>query len=689
MGDKPRIELSVVLGNKTQVLLWLSRLAWLVMAVFSIYLFIMDLPVRTEAYRTVCESLNNGCLETSQLNVGEVEALKEMGLTLKAYAGFMIALDILVTIVFIILSVLLLFRTERIMFNLYVSLVFLSLGVGISHYFPTEFPELNVIYHLVNIFGGTYLILFLILPDGKFVPRWSILAALVWFIVGIGSIYFPGSVFDVEVWPIWLGIGSWIGLHICLVFSQVYRYVKVSNQIHRQQMKWYIYSIAIYFIALVLLNFIGQLSVILKIGTELLYAGCFILIPISIAFSIFKYKLWDINIVIHRTILYGLLSLFVILFYVGIVGLISEMLQTEENVLASIITAGIIAVCFHPIKEKLQMLVNRLIYGESDNPYAILSRLNLVLEAVRDTDSVLPNVAKTISHALKIPYVAIQLKEKEGLHTIAEVGEPLPICLNIPLVHQGQEMGSFILSHRSSTEPYRQSDKNLLQDLARQVGILAHSIMLHKDLQLSRQQLVNAREEERRRLRRDLHDGLGPSLASLAIKMDVANSFMEKEPEKSKLLLQEMDIQIKQLLQDIRRIVYSLRPSSLDELGLISAIQELLSQYKTSHIHFTLNAPATQLLLPAALEVAVYRIMQEAITNVIRHSEATTCNIEISLNHTFQLVIRDDGKGLHEKIQYGIGIKSMKERAEELGGSLKIYSQETGGTIILADIPIQ
>ncbi|WP_243355018.1 sensor histidine kinase [Bacillus litorisediminis] len=667
---------------------WLPKMIWVVMASLSLYLFFLDFPVRLDSYQTVCDAPNNGCLETSQLTVKEVNQLEEMGLSLKSYTGFRIALDIIEGLVFFVISGLLLFRKESMVFNLYVALVFLSLGAGISLSFQEQFPEWTIFYHFISIFGGTYLILFLILPDGKFVPSWSLLAALLWIVAGAGTLYLPGSFIDIETWPIWTSIVTWVILHLILVFSQIYRYIKKSDRIQRQQMKWYLYSIAMYFIALLCLNFIGPLGVTLKFATELFYTASSILIPISIGFAIFKYKLWDINVVIHRTILYGALSLFVILFYVLMVGLLSRFFQSEDNLLASIITAGIIAVCFQPLKDRLQSIVNRLIFGDRDNPYKILNQLNSILEASKSTDHVLPLVVKTLSQALKIPYVAVQLNERGSNQIVASIGEAQEAGVEIPLLHQGQKLGTLLLSHRSSAEPFSKADLKVLHDMARQVGIVSHSILLYKDLQWSRQKLVNAREEERRRLRRDLHDGLGPSLASLAIKIDVAQSIMDQDPFKSQKLLIEMDSQIKQLIQDIRRLVYSLRPSTLDELGLLSAIRELASQYKMGPIHFIVQGPESCPPLPAAVEVAVFRIVQEAITNVVRHSGAKQCIIDITLDKTLLLTVIDDGLGLSDNLQFGIGIKWMKERAEELGGSFYVHSPSAGGTEIKAELPI-
>lgn len=668
--------------------LWLFRLSWLLIALLAIYLFFLDSTIRIDVYQTICDSQENGCLETSQLTFDEVHDLEELGLSQKAYTGFKLSLDLLETVVFIAVSGILMLRKERMVFNLYVALTFLSLGIGLSHYFPEHYPEWNYFYHFISIFGGTYLILFLVLPDGKFVPRWSVFAGILWVIVGVGSVYFRGSFIDVEVWPIWLGIGCWVVLHVILVYSQTYRYIKKSDPIQRQQMKWYLYSIAMYVVALLCLNFIAPLGVTLKMAAELFYTLSFILIPISIGFAIFKHRLWDINLVIHRTIVYGLLSLFVILLYVSLVGFLSRIVQYEGNVLASIIIAGIIAVCFQPLKVRLQTWVNRFIYGDRDNPYKILNQLNSILEVSQSTDHVLPHIVNTISHALKIPYVAIQLNGRESSQIVASIGNAQEVGIDLPLMHQGQLLGSLLLSQRSSNEPFSPTDIKVLKDLSRQVGVVLHSVLLYKDLQWSRQQLVNAREEERRRLRRDLHDGLGPSLASLAIKIDVAKNIMDENPVKSQKLLTDMDTQIKDLIQEIRRLVHSLRPSTLDELGLLSAIRELTSHYKGGPIQFTVHGPESLPSLPAAVEVAVFRIVQEAITNVVRHSNANRCVIDINLKDKLILSVQDNGQGISNDLKYGIGLKSMRERAEELGGKFVVHTSNYGGTEVQAELPI-
>lgn len=668
---------------------WLLRIVWLITAIYAGYFYILDFPNKMEIYQSICTDLDN-CLEIKQLSSNEAEQLEKLGLSLKAYAGFKIILDILNVFIFFGVSAILLFRKEQPLFNLYVSVVFLSLGIGLSYNFLNAHPETYFMYHFISNFGGTYLVLFYLMPNGKFVPKWTVFIALFWILIGVFSIYFKGSFLDLETWPIELGAFCWISFHVILIFSQIYRYIRKSDSTTRQQMKWYLYSIIMYVIALLMLNFLGPLSITLKLFTEFLYGISAIFIPLSIGFAIFKYRLWDINIIIHRTVLYGSLSLLVILFYSFSVSIFSHYMVEEDEIVASLITTGMIAICFHPVKVKLQLIVNRLVYGNRDNPLLILTELNSILSATSSMDKVLPLVVNTLSKTLKIPYVAIQLYERGSHYIAASTGTPSQVSTDIPLIYQGNPLGSLLLSSRHSQEPFRPSDIKLISDLAQQVSIVANSILLHKDLQWSRSQLVKAREEERRRLRRDLHDGLGPSLASLKMKLDVAESFIIHQPEKAATIIKETGIQIKQLIEDIRTLVYSLRPPVLDELGLLSAIRELCNQYYLQSIRFTVQSEPDPLpMLPAASEMACFRIAQEAITNVVRHSSAKHCVVEFKIQtDKLRLTITDDGKGISNHIKKGIGLQSMKERAEELGGTTYFEVPKEGGTRIVAEIPI-
>ncbi len=233
------------------------------------------------------------------------------------------------------------------------------------------------------------------------------------------------------------------------------------------------------------------------------------------------------------------------------------------------------------------------------------------------------------------------------------------------------------------------ADHRLLADLAHQAGIAAHAVQLTADLQRARERLVTTREEERRRLRRDLHDGLGPTLASMTLKLDAARNLLTQQPADVDLLLVEVKTQLQATIADIRRLVYDLRPPALDELGLVSALQEQAMQYRQLNgVQVVIEAPPQLPTLPAAVEVAAYRIVLEALTNVARHAQARTCCVRIALTEVLTIEVIDDGQGLPSQPQVGVGLASMRERAAELGGTCVITTGATGGTHVLVRLPL-
>jgi two-component system NarL family sensor kinase len=218
---------------------------------------------------------------------------------------------------------------------------------------------------------------------------------------------------------------------------------------------------------------------------------------------------------------------------------------------------------------------------------------------------------------------------------------------------------------------------------------VARTVELNRALQRSRDRLVRAREEERRRLRRDLHDGLGPSLASQTFRIDAALALCETQPAAASEHLRALKAQTRELVADIRRLVYELRPPALDELGLGGAVAAYAGQYADAALRVrTATTPDPLGALPAAVEVASYRIITEAITNAARHAQAAACSVEIANNgRTLTIVIADDGVGLPPGVAPGVGLTSMRERVAELGGTLTVASRLGGGTRVEAILP--
>jgi signal transduction histidine kinase len=265
--------------------------------------------------------------------------------------------------------------------------------------------------------------------------------------------------------------------------------------------------------------------------------------------------------------------------------------------------------------------------------------------------------------------------------------------MRLPLLYRGEEIGAFLLVPRPGEGGFSSADKHLLDGLARQAGVAAYTVRLTADLQRSRERLVTAREEERRRLRRDLHDGLGPALGSLPLKLDVADDLMEEDPAAARELLRGLKAQSQSAVADIRRLVYGLRPPALDDLGLVGAIRETTAQYGANGLRISVEAPESGSLppLPAAVEVAAYRIVQEALTNVSRHAEAHTCVVRLVLDEAggvLRFEVSDDGRGLPAGYRPRVGLHSMRERAEELGGSCLVETLPENGTRVRASLPV-
>jgi signal transduction histidine kinase len=510
-------------------------------------------------------------------------------------------------------------------------------------------------------------------------------------------------------WLVELNLIIWLGALGAAIYSQAYRYRRVSNTVQRQQTKWVVYGISMALTSFVSFNLAvsaialpspesaGEL-VVLMLGAALMY-GALLLIPLSIGIAILRYHLFDIDILINRTLVYGALTVSVVGIYVLVVGYLSVLFRAaggQANLAISVLATGLVALLFQPLRNRLQRGINRLMYGERDDPYAVLSRLGQRLEATLAPEAVLPTIVETVKESLKLPYTAISLRQDDSFAVAAESGIPVDDALRLPLVYQNETVGQLLLAQRTPGENFSSADRRLLDDLAREAGVAVHAVRLTtnlqritKDLQRSREHLVRTREEERRRMRRDLHDGLGPTLASLSQLIDTARVLVKRDPDTALTLLGDVKDQIKLTITDIRRLVYALRPPVLDELGLVSAISEHIGRYNQPNgVQVSINAPDHLPLLPAAVEVAAYHIALEAVTNVARHANAKTCRIRLWLESGLCLEITDDGDGLRADKHAGVGLTSMRERVEELGGEFKLESGTTQGTRVWARLPL-
>ena len=372
--------------------------------------------------------------------------------------------------------------------------------------------------------------------------------------------------------------------------------------------------------------------------------------------------------------------------YTLVVAGLGSVVHANASFPVSLLATALIAVLFAPLREWIQRAVNRLMFGERDDPYRVLSRLGQRVEGALAPEAVMPTIVETVAGALKLPYAAIMLKQGDDYRLVASRGEPRDNLLRLPLVYQGELVGQLLLALRSPGEAFTSADRRLVEDLARHAGVAAQAVRLTTDLQRSRERLVTAREEERRRLRRDLHDGLGPGLAGVSLKLHAARTRLADDPATEELVAGSQ-AQVEAAIADIRRLVYALRPPALDELGLVPALTEQAEQYSLNGLRVLVDAPECLPQLSAALEVAAYRIALEALTNVVRHAQAQTCNLRLSLTASpgseLRLEVSDDGVGLRANTQAGVGWMSMR------GGTCVIEPGDTCGTRVLARLPVQ
>ena len=669
--------------------LGLVRAIWIAVSILNVGLYLASVPID---YRNRMPSLHEPDVRAN---------LAELGLSVELTAAYLVALAVVFTSVCCVVGLIVFARGSDDPMALLVSLLLVTWGTqfpGTVLALAGLHPALGWLVALLEVFGLPLLVAFFYLfPDGRLVPRWMIGPAVLAAGTLLLAIFFP-RLNLLTAAPV-ISIPFTLSLFGTMLFAQIYRYRRVSGPMERQQTKWVVFGFAVailVFLLAILLpvlfpgyNEPGTLSAF--VNTTALYAA-FLLMPLSIGGAILRYRLWDIDLIINRTLVYGALTAVVVGLYVLVVGGLGALLAVEGNALLSLLATGLIAVVFAPLQRRLQRGVNRLVYGERDDPYGVLSRLGQRLEATLEPQAVLPSVVQTVREALRLPYAAIALRQEDGLKIAASVGEPVPRLLRLPLAYQGEQVGELVLGPRAGEESFSPVDQRLLEDLARQAGVAVHAVSLTADLQRSRERLVTAREEERRRLRHDLHDGLGPALASMSLQLAAARNLVEDRPEVAEILA-TLKAQMHDAVADIRRVVYALRPPVLDELGLVAALREYAARYggagPEAGLKVTVEAPPSLPSLSAAVEVAAYRIALEALTNVARHSGARSCTVRLSIvDGALRLEVVDNGHGLRPSTPAGTGLISMRERAQELGGTFEIEPVPGGGTTVRARLPL-
>jgi len=425
-------------------------------------------------------------------------------------------------------------------------------------------------------------------------------------------------------------------------------------------------------------------------GQQLLPAGALGLsaLPfvLGIAVALRRHRLFDIERLANRSLVYVTVVAILVAGYAALVAVLVSGLGLSGTVAAALAAAAA-ALALAPLRNAAQRTVNRLMYGERDDPAGVLARLGTRMQSIMLPDEVLPAVVETVAQSLRLPYVAIDLADGNGTFRVAaEHGAPIGTVHTELLSHHGAQVGRLRVSERGRDEPLEPADLELVSSLAGEIGPAVQAVRLHQDLLRSRAEVVALREDERRRLRRDLHDGLGPALAAIGLKAGLAAR--EVPPDSSaRTLLGEIDTEVKASIGDIRRLVEALRPPALDELGLLGAVKSRAAAL-AGDVIIDVSGSESADGLSAAIETAAYRIVVEAMTNAVRHSGGGHCSVLIMVeDDAVEAVVRDDGRGLVADRKPGVGLRSMQERAAEVGGTLSV-SSAAEGTVVSARLPL-
>ena len=399
-------------------------------------------------------------------------------------------------------------------------------------------------------------------------------------------------------------------------------------------------------------------------------------IPLAVVVGVLRYRLAGIEVVLRRTLLYGSLTGLVLLVFVAVTALVSSV--APSGGLSTILAAGLVAVGVVPMRDRLQRLVDRFVYGDRGDPLAALKRLGTPMGLTTD-EALLPDVLGGVASALRVP--GAELVGLTG--TRALVGFVGPEAVDVPLVVGGRGVGVMRLAPRPGESHFPAADRQLVEGLAPLVAAVLQAVELAEALRVEQERVVAATETERARLRQELHDGLGPSLTGIGLGLEALEGRVGQSD-----LVDRLRAETATSLEEVRRIIDGLRPGALESADLLALLRiraEHLSS--TTPVRVNVVAPARFAVLPDEVEVAALRIVEEALTNVVRHAGATTCCVFLQLDDALRIEVRDDGRGYDGPRAGGVGVDSMRARAERLGGTCEVAAT-VDGTAVTAVLPL-
>ncbi len=478
--------------------------------------------------------------------------------------------------------------------------------------------------------------------------------------------------------------------------SLVVRTRRTTDDIVRHQIRWLTYAasvMALFF----LLSFLPGLGNDEGWGGAIQTIGAmsFMLIPVATGLAILRYRLYDIDVVIRKTVVIAIVVAFIALVYVGVVAGVGALVGSTGSPLLSALAAGIVALVFQPVRARARRFADRIVYGKRATPYEVVATFGDQLAGTYSSDDVLPRLARVLGEGVGAERAEVRMIVDEELRTVATWPPDAPEAaddLVVEVRHQGQVLGALAVSMPAS-DPIDQTRAQLVQDLAAQAGLVLRNERLTQqlrarlaDLQAAQKRLVTAQDGERRKLERNIHDGAQQQLVALQVRQRLVEQLIDRDPAKAKEMVAALQVDTGAALDDLRDLARGIYPPLLADKGLVAALE---AQSRKSTVPVTVRSDGVG-RLPQEIETAVYFSVLEALQNVVKYAAAS--NVDVSLDQApgeVRFAVRDDGRGFDPRATgYGTGLQGIADRLGALDGRIEITSEPGAGATLSGSVPV-
>jgi signal transduction histidine kinase len=478
--------------------------------------------------------------------------------------------------------------------------------------------------------------------------------------------------------------------------SLVVRYRR-SGSDERHQIKWFLF--AGFYLALSLL-FVDRIPEPLS---SVLFTAGLMALPAAATVAILKYRLYDIDVVINKALVFGALAVFFTLVYLAVVVGVGALVGSQGNVALSVAATAIIAVAFQPVRERARRFANRLVYGRRATPYEVLSEFADRVGGAYSSEDVLPRMARIVAEGTGADRAEVWLRVGSELRRAAAwpssggdggsslhlEGEGPPAIPGADRAHEvrhrGELLGALAVA-KPPSEPLTPAEDRLVEDMASQAGLVLRNVRLIAELRESRQRIVAAQDQERRRIERNIHDGAQQQLVALAVKLRLARQLMATDGARAEALMAALEGEASAALEDLRDLARGIYPPLLADQGLVAALR---AQARRSPVEVAVEADGVG-RYPQEAEAAVYFCALEALQNVAKYAEAGRATVRLADGAgELRFEVTDDGQGFDpEAAHHGTGLQGMADRLAAVGGELEIHSRPGAGTTVIGRLPI-